>query len=329
MANPKKLESIIVGLARRSLQQEAQVIAGLSERLNQSFEEVVLLIGGMPSGAKLITTGMGKAGIIAARIASSFSSIGMPSFFLHPSEALHGDIGRVDSDDVVLIFSNSGNTAELSRLIPILKRRAKAVISILGSADSQVGSLSDHVIDYGLVKELGDFGGLPTVSLTAMNCIGNALLVAAAQQRGFSRERFAEFHPGGSLGRALLPVSEVMRKGELHCKVSQELPVKEVIHRITATKRRPGAASIVDGEGKLAGIFTDGDLRRCLEKGSAFLDLPVSEVMGRHPKIVNQRALSDEALRLMNEFQIDQVVVVDEEQCPVGMVDIQDLIVAG
>ncbi|MEW6074147.1 MAG: KpsF/GutQ family sugar-phosphate isomerase [Planctomycetota bacterium] len=304
---------------------EARTIARLEDHLGPSFlaaVERILACRGM-----LIVAGMGKAGLVGAKISATFASTGTPSISLHPTEAMHGDLGRIRPDDVVLALSNSGETAEVLALIPHVRRIGASLIAMTGEADSALARQVDCVLDIGRVDEACPLGLAPTASTSAMLALGDALAMVVLRARGFSREDYARFHPSGSLGRRLLAVAEVMRKGDELPLVRPGMPVREVLHTMTATKGRPGAALVVDEEGILRGIFTDGDLRRLLETGdSSRLDRPVDEYMGRHPKSVAPDALVDEAERRLREHQVDQIPVVDAEGRAVGLLDVQDLL---
>lgn len=324
MSKPADRSSIGYGAA--VLQQQGQALSQLAATLDDSFEHAIRLILDMPKDARIVTSGVGKAGIVATKISATFASVGFPSFFLHPSEALHGDLGRYGEGDLALLLSKSGETAELVRLLPHVKRLGCPVISITCSAHNTLAAHSDVVLTLGQVTECGPLGLAPTTSTTLMLALGDALAMAALEQVGLSREKFAALHPGGSLGHSLTLVEQVMRTGDQLCIVPQQLAVREVLHRITLTKGRPGAAAVIDATGVLVGVFTDGDLRRCLEASTDFLAHPVSEVMGRNPKTIHPSQLLEEAARLMTQMHVDQLIVVDDTQRPIGLVDIQDVV---
>lgn len=317
----------ILEYARSVLKAEAQAIVDLE--IGEQFEKAVEIILGISPANRLIVSGMGKASFIAMKISATFASTGIPSFFLHPAEAAHGDLGRYTKGDVALFVSNSGETAEMLFVIPHIKRIGCPIIAITGNPASTLASHSDIVLSIGKVVEAGPHGLAPTTSTTAMLALADALSMTVFSRQDYSKERFALYHPGGSLGASLLPVSEVMRRDDQNCVVPENLTAREVLHSITSTKGRPGAASIVDGSGVLVGVFTDGNLRRCLEKGSDFLDKPISEVMTRNPKTISGDKLAPEALLLLSQFKIDQIIVVDSAGHPIGMVDIQDLVDIG
>jgi len=304
---------------------EARTIARLEGALGAPFLDAVERILGCRG--MVIVAGMGKAGLVGAKISATLASTGTPSIALHPTEAMHGDLGRIRRDDVALLLSNSGETAEVVALVPHLRRIGAAVIAMTGEGDSPLARQADCVLDIGRVDEACPLGLAPTASTSAMLALGDALAMVVLRARGFSREDYARYHPSGSLGRRLLEVSEVMRKGEELPLVAPGTPVAEVLHTMTSTKGRPGAALVVDAAGVLCGIFTDGDLRRLLEGGGgARLDEPVDGHMGRTPKSVRPDALVDEAERLLREHQIDQIPVVDAAGKAVGLLDVQDLL---
>jgi arabinose-5-phosphate isomerase len=304
---------------------EARTIARLEETLDERFLEAVERI--LACQGMVIVTGLGKAGLVGAKISATFASTGTPSIALHPTEAMHGDMGRIRRHDMVLMLSNSGETAEILGLLPHLRRIGAAVVAMTGEKDSALARGADCVLDIGRVDEACPLGLAPTASTSAMLVLGDALAMVVLRERGFSREDYARFHPSGSLGRRLMIVGEVMRRGEELPLVPPELSVSEVLHTMTATKGRPGAALIIDPDGVLLGIFTDGDLRRLHAQGDSLrLDHAVEEYMGRNPKSVSADALVDEAERLLREHKVDQIPVVDDEGRPVGLLDIQDLL---
>lgn len=321
-------QAVLLTQAREILKQEAQGILNLSKGLNSSFYTAAEAILNLSPEGRLIVSGIGKTSFIAMKISATFASVGVPSFFLHPSEAMHGDLGRLNGKDIVLILSNSGETEEIVRLVPALKKIGCLLIAITSDSHCYLAKRSHIVISPGKVSEAGPLGLAPTTSTTSMLALGDALAMAILGRRPISREQFALTHPGGALGRTLMLVSEIMRKGEEHCIVDEQTSAREIIAQITATKGRPGAASIVDSAGKLVGVFTDGDMRRCLSQKSDFLDRPVAEVMTRNPKTVKANVLAEEALKIISEFKIDNIIVISEDERPLGMVDIQDVVQA-
>ena len=312
--------------AKDILREEAAAVSLLSDRLDESFAHAVDLIRDMSAQGHVIVTGMGKAGFVGMKVSATLASVGVPSFFLNPAEAVHGDLGRYTRQDLALMLSYSGETDEILRLLPLLRRLGCPIISITSKRDSTLARFSEVVIELGDMVEAGPLGLAPTTTTTAMLVLGDALAMSIVRLKGLSVEEFAFFHSGGSLGRSLTPVSDIMRKDDQHCVVSETTNAREVLDKITATKGRPGAATIVAQDGRLIGIFTDGDFRRCLTTEEHFLDQPISRFATRNPKTIHQDKTASEALRLLSSNKIDQVIVVDSENRPVGMVDIQDLI---
>lgn len=323
---PKKKKRNSVELGRDVLRAEAEAILGLTESLGENFEQAVEMILALPVGGRVVVSGMGKAGIVGMKISATFAGTGTPSFYLHPAEATHGDLGRFVKGDLALLLSNSGETAEILKIVGAIKRSGCPIVSITAKADSHLAKHSEVVLKLGKLDEVGPLGLAPTTSTTAMLALGDALAMAVLDRRDLTKEEFALYHPGGSLGRQLMTVGEVMRKGEQHAVVKESLLTKEVIHIISTTPGRPGAASVVDNSGKLTGIFTDGNIRRCIDEGDQFLKRPVAEVMGKGPITVSADILVQEALHIMSERKIDQLIVVDDNNIPEGMVDIQDVV---
>lgn len=310
---------------RRVLRDGADALRALAESIDADFDKAVGIVFAIGNSGRVIVCGMGKAGFVGMKFSATLASIGVPSFFVSPAEAAHGDMGRFTKDDVVIIFSNSGETAEILNVLGHLRLIGAKIISITSSPDSSLSKYSEATLLIGQNGESGPHGLAPTTSTTAMLSLGDALAMAIFEKLGSPKEKFAFFHPGGSLGRALIQISKIMRTGDEHCVVGMNASAKEVLHRITATKGRPGCASIVDADGRLIGIFTDGDFRRCLDAGLDFLAKPISEVMGRSPKTIAPDALAQDALKIMSDRKIDQVIVVDPLGRPLGLVDIQDV----
>lgn len=312
--------------AKKILAAEAQAISGLCDLLDENFDNAISTIKEMPIGGRVIVSGIGKAGFIAMKFSATLASIGVPSFFLHPAEALHGDLGRYTKNDVAFIMSNSGETPEIISMLPHLKKIGCPLISLTSKKESTLSKHSDITLVLGLIVEVGPLGLAPTTSTTAMLALSDALAMTFIENRGLSHSDFAKYHPGGHLGRTLTLVSEIMRTGEGNCILLAHTKVREAVHRITITKGRPGAACVVDQNGKLIGIFTDGNLRRCLEEHADFLDHPISDFATKNPKSIYQEKLAEEALRIMSEHKIDQLIVVDQDDKPIGLIDIQDLV---
>lgn len=312
--------------AKNVLTIEAEAIKALIPRLLKDFDRVVEAI--INCSGRVVVTGMGKPGIIAQKISATLSSTGTPSLFLHPAEAIHGDLGRVTKDDIVLILSNSGETEEILKLMPIIKKIGAKFISFVGDRASTLAKLSDFIIDVSVKKEACPLGLVPTASTTAMLAMGDALAIALLERKGFKVEDFAFYHPGGTIGKKVwLKVEDVMRKGVANPLVRENQTVKQVLYKIT--KARAGSATIVDKNGRLIGIFTDGDLRRHLEADADLLRRRVKDVMTKGPITIGPDRLAVEALRILQQKKIDEIPVVNKHKKPVGLIDVQDLLKAG
>ena len=329
-AKPTKSTAAADTLYGRSIiKEEIAALNQVADLLDDSFANAVETILSLPAGSRIVVSGMGKAGFVAQKISATLSSIGFPSFYLHPAEAVHGDLGRFTSNDLALLLSNSGETAELVRLLPTLKERGSHIVSITSSRGSTLGKHSDIVIEMGRFTEAGPLGLAPTTSTTVMMALGDALAMTMVNRRGFTKEEFAAFHPGGDLGRSLMLVSDIMRTGESCCVIHESVETKKALHLITETKGRPGAASIVNDAGTIVGVFTDGNLRRCLERDTEFLNKPIGALCSRTPITITPDKLAQEAARIIQERKIDQLMVVDERNVPIGLIDIQDLLAHG
>jgi arabinose-5-phosphate isomerase len=316
-----------ISRAAEVIRLEARTIANLERLLDARFLDAVERI--VACQGMLVVTGMGKAGLVGAKISATFASTGTPSHSLHPAEAMHGDLGRIRATDLILALSNSGETEEIKGLIPRARSIGAGVIAMTGVPDSTLGRLADCVLDIGRVDEACPLGLAPTASTSAMLALGDALAMVVLSERGFSREDYARYHPLGSLGRRLMKVREVMRQGEELPLVPAGTRVTEVLLTMSRTKGRPGAALVVARDGRLAGLFTDGDLRRLIEDGGvARLESPVDEFMTRSPKVAHPEQLLEEAERLLRDFKKDQVPVVDDDGRPVGLLDVQDVLTA-
>ncbi len=317
---------MIIKKAREVFDVEAKAIQSLKKRVGPDFKRAVNYI--CKCKGRIVVTGMGKGGIIGQKISATMSSLGTPSLWLHSAEAIHGDLGRVAKDDVVIVLSYSGETQEVKGLLPLLKKMGIKIISITGNTKSTLAKYSDIVLDISVKKEACPLGLAPTTSTTAMLAMGDALAVCASDKKSFKREDFAFFHPGGALGkRLLLKVEDIMRKSQSSPVVNQEKKIKEVLFAIT--KARAGSATIVDNKGKLVGIFTDGDLRRHLEDDPNLSEKKVMQAMTKSPTVVFKDMLAAEALRILQEKKIDELPVVDINNKPIGLLDVQDLLKAG
>jgi arabinose-5-phosphate isomerase len=308
------------------LKTEGEAVLGLREKINEGIYEAVEEI--LSCRGKVVITGIGKSGAVGRKMASTFASTGTPSVFLHPAEAMHGELGLLSSDDIIILISYNGETEELINIIPFLKRLGIKLIALTGNPNSSIGKASDIVIDVGVEREACPFGIAPTSSTTATMAMGDALAIAVMSLRKVTRDDLARLHPGGTIGRRLLlKVEDVMRTGKRHAVVEEETLVRDVL--FTITKARGGAASVVDKENKLVGIITDGDIRRHLILDETALNKPAREIMTETPITIQRGKLAAEALRLMQERNIDDLPVVDEEGHVLGMIDIVDLVKVG
>jgi arabinose-5-phosphate isomerase len=313
-------------IGREVLRVEGEAVLALIPRLGEEFKEAVEIL--YRCRGRIIATGMGKTGIIARKFSATLASTGSPSMTLHPVEALHGDLGVVGKDDVVVMISHSGESEEIKNLIPFIKRMGVPLISITGNHNSTLAAYSDVTLNAGVEREACPLNLAPTSSTTAALAISDALAVALIEKRSFKPVDFARLHPGGALGkRLLLTVSDLMRKGDDNPVVEEETPVKEVILRITAA--HAGAAGVIDRSGRLSGFFTDGDLRRQIEDHPDILELSVGSVMTKNPLMVEEKQLAVEALRILGGRKVDELPVVNQRGEPVGMLDVQDLLNAG
>lgn len=303
---------------------ESQTIAGLEARLDARFADAVGRI--LVCEGLVVVTGVGKAGLVGQKISATLASTGTPSLFLHPTEASHGDLGRLRARDILFAISNSGESAEITALIGPARKIGASIIALTGEPDSLLARHADCVLDIGRVQEACPMNLAPTASTSALLALGDALAMVVLQERAFGREEYALFHPAGSLGRKLMKVREVMRKGEQVPIARSGAKVREVVLVMNRTPGRPGAALIVDAGGKLVGIFTHGDLSRLLERDGLDVDRPVDESMGRTPKFVGPESLVEEAMHVLREHRIDQIPVLDAERRPLGLIDIQDVL---
>jgi arabinose-5-phosphate isomerase len=316
----------IIENGKRVIQIEAQSIAALESKINGKFAEAVELI--LQAKGRVIVTGMGKSGLIARKIVATMNSTGTPSIFLHPSDAVHGDLGTVRNDDVVVCISKSGDTQEIRQLLPMFRRIGVKVIAMVGTVNSELARLSDIVLDISVAEEACPHDLAPTSSTTATLVMGDALAIALLQKRNFSKEDFAMFHPGGNLGKQLLlKVEELMASGKGVPVVLDTVSVSDAI--VEMTSKRLGATCVVDKGGVLQGILTDGDLRRLLGRTTNITNIIASDAMTKNPKTIRAHLLAAVALEEMESFKITQLVVVDEQHKPVGMLHMHDLVKAG
>ena len=318
---------MILKRAKEILLKESEAIRDVAGHLDHTFNRAVDLI--LSGKGKVVTTGIGKSGLIAQKIASTFSSTGTPSFFLHPAEALHGDLGMVENEAILLAISNSGEAPEVVRIASSLKRIGVKIIVITQDANSSLGQLGDIFIRVSVPEACG-FGFIPTSSTTATLALGDALAITVLEKRGFTQEDFASLHPGGALGkRLLLKVEELMHVGDRLPIVNTDTPMKDTIYEISS--KRLGVTCVCDPEGKMVGVITDGDLRRAIEKDGDLLSKTAKDIMTYNPKRIKKDALASEAIQKMEEFAITSlfVVEVEEPQIPIGVVHIHDLLKAG
>jgi arabinose-5-phosphate isomerase len=310
-------------LARKVLRIEASAILGLVDRLNGDFERAVQLL--FDCRGRVIVTGMGKSGIICRKIAATLSSTGTSSFFLHPAEAIHGDLGAIRDEDVVIALSHSGETEELIRLIESIRRIGAKLIAITGSPRSTLAKAADVTLDCGIAEEACPMNLVPTASTTAALALGDALAMTLLVRKGFREEHFASLHPGGKLGWRLMRVENVMKGGADAPRVRTNTRMPDVIHEMSS--KRLGMTCVVDDEAKLAGVFTDGDLRRLMmtRPPNAVLGLTAGEAMTPNPITISRGMLAVEALRVMEQHKITSVVVVDAQRAVEGVVHLHDL----
>lgn len=308
------------------IETEAATLRGIV--LDEQFDRAVRLILDCPGS--LVASGVGKAGYVARKLSASFSSTGTPSRFLNPAEALHGDIGGLRQGDIVLILSHSGESDEIVRMLSVIKKLGHTVIAMTSTAGNSLARFSDVVLKLGKIEEACPLGLAPSASTTAMMALGDALFLTVMKQRNFTSDQFALYHPAGQLGRRLIRVKEAMtfRLGENLPVASEKLSVGQVLHEVSEIKRRSGAVILVDDAGKLSGLLSDGDLRRAIiEDDGQALKRPVRDVMTRNPKKISGEALASEAMAVMQHHRIDELPVIDEQGKPIGLIDIQDLVV--
>lgn len=315
-----------ITLAKKVLSVEAQAVQKLGKRIGHDFEHALDLME--RCSGRIVVTGMGKPGFIGRKIAATFASTGTPSLFMHPAEAIHGDLGMVTKQDIVLAISNSGETEEITKLLSTIKKIGAKLIALTGNVKSTLAKNSDVVLNVGLEREACPWNLAPTASTTASLAMGDALAVCLAKRKGFREEDFAFLHPGGSLGKKLLKVRDLMRRGKAHPIIRGTATIEEALLKITSA--RAGSCTVVDRHGKLKGIFTDGDLRRHLEEnGVSILSKPIEPFSTKHPVAIREDHLAAEALQLLRDRHIDELPVVDHKGKAVGLLDVQDLLKAG
>ncbi|WIG54843.1 MAG: D-arabinose-5-phosphate isomerase [Rhodanobacteraceae bacterium] len=313
----------LVASARKVIGIEARGIEELAQRIDGDFSKACRLILACPG--RVVVSGMGKSGHIARKTAATLASTGTPSFFVHPGEASHGDIGMITPDDVVLLLSNSGETEEVLTILPFLKRQGNALIAMTGNPKSTLARDADAHLDASVSTEACPLGLAPTASTTAALVLGDALAIALLEARGFTADDFARSHPAGALGRRLLKISDVMHTGAAIPSVRADATLTEALMEMS--RKGLGMTAIVDDAGILQGVFTDGDLRRSLDDHAVDMRATsVSSAMSRHPKVIGPDKLAAEAAQLMEEFKIHALLVVDAERHVVGALNIHDLL---
>ncbi|MEW5893153.1 MAG: KpsF/GutQ family sugar-phosphate isomerase [Pseudomonadota bacterium] len=326
MTSPATTPEQILAIARRTLDIEAAAVSALAARLDGEIVAAVEMI--LACRGRVVVSGMGKSGHIARKIAASLASTGTPAFFVHPAEASHGDLGMITGDDVVIALSNSGESAELVAIVPLIKRRGARLIGMTGNPDSTLGRASDVHLDASVASEACPHNLAPTASTTAALALGDALVVALLSARGFSAEDFARTHPGGALGRRLLVhVRDLMHSGAALPVVPETASLKEAL--LEMTRKGLGMTAVVDAGQRLVGVFTDGDLRRCLDRGVDLHASGIAELMTRQPITVSQDVLAAEAVHLMEARKINGILAVDAEGRLVGALNMHDLLKAG
>jgi arabinose-5-phosphate isomerase len=308
--------------ARRVLQIEAQAIRDVMDRLDGRFEKAVELL--LACKGRVVVSGMGKSGLIGRKISATFSSTGTPSFFLHPAEALHGDLGMLARGDALVAVSYGGETEEIIRLLEALKRLEISIVTLTGNMKSTLAEASDIALDVSVKQEACSLNLAPTASTTVAMAVGDALAVSLFERRGFQPDDFAALHPAGRLGQKLLRVEHVMHSGEALPRVSLETSMPDVFHEMS--KKGLGMTTVMASDGRLAGILTDGDLRRLMEAHrGAVLEMNAGAGMTKNPRTIGPHILASEALNVMEKHKITSIVVVDEAKCVVGVVHLHDL----
>ncbi len=314
-----------VAHARRVFDIELAALRAVRSQLDGAFDQAVeVIVGALRQRGKIVVVGIGKSGNVGQKIAATLTSTGSTSVVLNSVDALHGDLGIVSDGDVILALSYSGESEELLNLVPAFKRFAVKIISMTGMAKSALARHSDVVLNVKVPREACPFNLAPTASTTAMLVMGDALAMSVLEARGFKQGDFAKLHPSGAIGWAmLLTVGEIMRRGDRNAVARQDLSVKEAL--MVMTRAKSGSLSVVDGRGKLVGVFTDGDFRRHMANDAELLARPLKQVMTRNPICIHDDALATESLRIFNERNIDDLVVVNRRREPIGLVDSQDL----
>jgi arabinose-5-phosphate isomerase len=317
----------IIDVARKVIETEAETLHDLVGKLNSDFEQAVTILDEIKG--RVVVTGMGKSGLVGKKIAATLASTGTPAFFLHPAEASHGDLGMVTERDIIIAISNSGETDELVGLIPFLKRFRVKLISMTGNLNSTLAKASDVALDISVREEACPMGIVPTASTTATMAMGDALAVCLLVKKGLNEKDFARFHPGGSIGKKFfVKVADLMHTGDHLPLISLDTPMSRAV--IEMSSKRLGHAVVVDGGRKIAGVLTDGDVRRGLERwGGRLFELPAGQVMTKNPKSIPKDELAAKALSIMESFSITALVVPDEDGRPLGLIHLHDILKQG
>lgn len=316
----------IISIGREVIRIEFEAIKKLEDKVDKNFAKAVETI--LNTKGRVIISGIGKSGIIARKIVATMNSTGTPALFMHPSDAIHGDLGMVRMDDVVILISKSGSTPEIVRIFPVLRRIGTKIIALVGDMKSYLAKEADIVLDISVEEEACPYDLAPTSSTTATLVMGDALAIALLKIKNFTQEQFALYHPGGTLGRRLtLRVEEIMTKGENVPIVNENVDLHTAI--LEMTSKRLGATCVVNDQNILIGIITDGDLRRAMEKFQDLSELKAKDVMGNNPKSVKPNVLASYAMQLMETYKITQLVCIDENNRPIGMIHLHDLVNLG
>ncbi len=325
----RNLNKTNITVGKRAIRIEADSIRALEERINSDFDQAIVAI--LSCGGRVIVTGMGKAGLISQKIASTLASTGTPANFIHPGDALHGDLGMVTRDDMIVALSNSGETSEVLEIVHVFKNMGLTVVAFAGRRDSSLARLSDIVLDTSVEREAGSLNLVPTASTTAMLVMGDALAVSLLEARKFKHEDFASLHPSGTLGKKLLlKVKHIMHTGEDIPTVEDSITVRDALFAISA--KGLGVTGVMNADGEMVGIITDGDIRRGFETGSKeIFDQPAKILMTQNPRWVNQDMLAIEALEVMETYSITSLFVHNGpgESTPIGIVHIHDILKSG
>lgn len=315
-----------IAIGKRTIKMELDAINALSDRIDDTFQHACELI--QQCSGKVVVTGMGKSGHIANKIAATLASTGTPAFFVHPGEASHGDLGMITKNDVVIAISNSGNSAEINAILPLLKRLHIPLISMTGNKTSGLAQAANVNLDVSVECEACPLDLAPTSSTTVTLVMGDALAVALLEAKGFTAEDFAFSHPGGALGkRLLLKVADIMQQGQRIPHIATDATLNQAL--LEMTQKGLGMTTILNADGTLAGIFTDGDLRRTIDSGSDIRDIRINDVMNTTPRTIKPSILAAEALGIMEEKSITSLVAVDDQQQPIGVIHLHDLLRAG